>query len=312
MQRLALVAGTSVSESESDRTAYRPIVGTYFAMGLLGAGAAGAAALLTLQVASGQISPPSVRIPSAIAALGHWMSEPAAPRLGHAPPVVVREPQPEAFDVVIDRGTSARAPFGLRLVGTDDAGMEVLLRDVPAATLLSHGERRGQSTWAVKATDLEDLHLTLNDGTPDAFNVRIEVLAPAGIAAVSSVARVRLVGLPAERMASAPLEAAPVEPSVAITPVAHVDPPIAPRNVIRARNDAARSREKVARAAPPPAATTVVEIDRRPHQEAPPAEARHWPEGASGLGAISRESDRQVWWKLPALTWSPFLDAAGR
>jgi hypothetical protein len=312
MQRLALVAGTGVSEARSDHT-YRPIVGAYFAMGLLGAGAAGAAALLTLQVASGQISPPSVRLPSAIAALGHWMSEPAAPRFSKVPPVVVREPQPDAFDIVIDRSVRASAPFGLRLVGTEDTGMDVLLRDVPAAAQLSHGERRGESTWAVKATDLEDLHLTLNDGTPDAFNVRIEVLAPAGIAALSSVARVRLVGLPAERMASAPLEAAPVEPPAAITPVAHVDPPIAPRNVIRARNDAARSREKVARAAPPPpAATTVVEIDRRPYQEAPPAEARHWPEGASGLGAISRESDRQVWWKLPALTWSPFLDAAGR
>jgi hypothetical protein len=312
MQRLALVAGTGGSSSESERAPYRPSVGAYFGMGLLGGGAAGAMALLAFQLASGQINPPSVRIPSAVAALGHWVSEPAAPRFSKVPPVVVREPQPDAFDIVIDRSARASAPFGLRLVGTEDTGMDVLLRDVPAAALLSHGERRGESTWSVKATDLEDLHLTLNDGTPDAFNVRIEVLAPAGIAAVSSVARVRLVGLPAERMASAPLEAAPVEPPAAITPVAHVDPPIAPRNVIRARHDAAGSREKVARAAPPPAATTVVEIDRRPHQEAPPAEARHWPEGASGLGAISRESDRQVWWKLPALTWSPFLDAAGR
>lgn len=324
MQRLALVAGAGGSSSESEQAAYRPGAGAYFGMGLLGGGAAGAMALLAFQLASGQISPPSVRIPSAIAALGHWVSEPAAPRFGKIPPVVVRAPQPDAFDVVIDRSARASAPFGLRLVGTEDTGMDVLLRDVPAAALLSHGERRGESTWAVKATDLEGLHLTLNDGTPDAFNVRIEVLAPAGVAAASSVARIRVVGLPAERPASAPLEAAPVEPPAAITPVAHVDTPLdtpfQTRTAVSARNDAAKGRDKVARASPPPAATTVVEIDRRPSQpaaqpaaqSAPQAETRHWPEGASGLGAVSRESDRQVWWKLPALTWSPFPDPLNR
>jgi hypothetical protein len=318
MQRLALVAGVGESSLERVRAAYRPSIGAYFGMGLVGGGVAGAVALLTLQLASGQINPPSVRVPSAIAALGHWVSEPAVPRFGKAPPVVVREPQPDAFDIVIDRSVRASAPFGLRLVGTEDTGMEVLLRDVPAAALLSHGERRGESTWAVKATDLEGLHLTLNDGTPDAFNVRIEVLAPAGVAAASSVARVRLVGSSgAERPASAPLDAAMlVEPEAFTTTVAHMDPPFQTRTTIAARNDAAKGREKVARASAPPAATTVVEIDRRAShsapQAAPQAETRHWPEGASGLGAMSRESDRQVWWKLPALTWSPFLDVAGR
>ena len=77
--------------------------------------------------------------------------------------------------------------------------MEVVLRDVPAAARLSRGERRDESTWKVRAADLEDLHLTLNDGTPDAFDVRIDVLAPAGMAAASSVARVRLVGLAQRR-----------------------------------------------------------------------------------------------------------------
>ena len=321
MQRLALVAGAGGSSFERVRSAYRPSIGAYFGMGLVGGGAAGAVALLTLQLASGQISPPSVRIPSAIAALGHWVSEPAAPRFGKAPPVVVREPQPDTFDVVIDRSARASAPFGLRLVGTEDTGMEVLLRDVPVAALLSHGERRGLSTWAVKATDLEGLHLTLDDGTPDTFNVRIEVLAPAGVTAASSVARVRLVGLPgAERPTSASLEAMPVEPQAAITAVAHVDtpldPPLQTRTAVSPRNDAAKGRDKVARASPPPAATTVIEVDRRPSQpaaqSASQAETRPWPEGASGLGAIPRESDRQVWWKLPALTWSPFLDVAGR
>ena len=127
--------------------------------------------------------------------------------------MAVREPQPaDAFDVVIERSTRANAPFGLRLVGSRDTGMEVVLRDVPAAARLSRGERRDESTWKVRAADLEDLHLTLNDGTPDAFDVRIDVLAPAGVAAASSVARVRLVGLPrVERAVTAPVEAAPAQ-----------------------------------------------------------------------------------------------------
>jgi hypothetical protein len=44
----------------------------------------------------------------------------------------------------------------------------------------------------------------------------------------------------------------------------------------------------------------------------PPAEQRHFPEGASALGAIAQSSDRQVWWKMPAPTWAPFRDAANQ
>ena len=194
--------------------------------------------------------------------------------------------------------------------------MEVVLRDVPAAAWLSRGERRDVSTWKVRAADLEDLHLTLNDGAPDAFDVRIDVLAPAGVAAASSVARVRLVGLPnVEHTVTAPVEIAPVaaalvEPEApAVTTIVSANTPSSAHAVLPTRNDTHGKREKIARASLP-AATTVVEIDRHPTQPAAQAEARHWPEGASGLGAVARESDRQVWWKLPAPTWSPFL--AGR
>ena len=315
MQRLALAGGAETSDSNSDRIAYRSSMGAYFGLGLVGGGLAGAAVLLGMQVlAPGQASPLRMHVPAAIAALAHWVPEVATSRVGRTAPAV-REPQPvDAFDVVIERRTRANAPFGLRLVGSQDAGMEVVLRDVPAAARLSRGERRDESTWQVRAADLEDLHLTLNDGTPDAFDVRIDVLVPVGVAAASSVARVRLVGLPSiERTVTAPVEVAPVAaalvepeaPAVTTTMVsahspsnAHATPAV--------RIDTPARRERVARVAPP-AATTVIEIDRRPAQPAAQEEARHWPEGASGLGAIARESDRQVWWKLPAPTWSPFM-----
>jgi len=318
MQRLALAGSAETGGSNSERIAYRSGIGSYFAIGLVGGGVAGAVVLLGMQIlALGQASPLRVQIPAAIAALAHWVPDVAKSRVGSTAPVV-REPQtPDAFDVVIERRSRASAPFGLRLVGSQDAGMEVVLRDVPAAARLSRGERRDESTWKVRAADLEDLHLTLNDGTPDAFDVRIDVLAPAGVAAASSVARVRLVGLPSiERTVAAPVEVAPLAaalvgpeaPAVTTTMVsthspsnAHATPAV--------RIDTPARRERVARVSPP-AATTVVEIDRRPAQPAIEVETRHWPEGASGLGAIARESDRQVWWKLPAPTWSPFT--AGR
>jgi hypothetical protein len=318
MQRLALAGSAETSDSNSNRIiAYRSGIGAYFGIGLLGGGVAGAAVLLGMQVfALGQATPLRIQVPAAITGLAHWVPEVATSRADTTAPAV-REPQPvDAFDVVIERSARANAPFGLRLVGSQDAGMEIVLRDVPAAAWLSRGERRDVSTWKVRAADLEDLHLTLNDGAPDAFDVRIDVLAPAGVAAASSVARVRLVGLPnVERTVTAPVEVAPVaaalvEPEApAVTTIVSANTPSSAHAVLATRSDTHGKREKIARASLP-AATTVVEIDRHPTQPAAQAEARHWPEGASGLGAVARESDRQVWWKLPAPTWSPFL--AGR
>ena len=318
MQRLALAGCAETSDSTSDRIAYRSGIGAYFGIGLLGGGVAGAAVLLGMQVfALGQTTPLRTQVPAAITGLAHWVPEVATSRAGITAPAV-REPQPaDAFDVVIERSARANAPFGLRLVGSQDPGMEVVLRDVPAAARLSRGERRDVSTWKVRAADLENLRLTLNDGAPDAFDVRIDVLAPAGVAAASSVARVRLVGLPGiERTVTAPVEVAPVaaalvepEAPAVTTVVLSANTPSNAHAIVATRNDAPAKREKVARTHLP-AATSVVEKDRHTTHPAAEAEARHWPEGASGLGAIARESDRQVWWKLPAPTWSPFM--AGR
>ena len=131
MQRLAAVAGGSGSESL--RAAYQPGFGAYFGIGLVSGGAAGAVALLGVQLLSpllGSAFTPDV--PSAIAALAPWVTEPA--KNSKSQPVVAREPQPDTFDMVIDRSAGASAPFGLRLVGAEQAGMQVLLRGIPAAT----------------------------------------------------------------------------------------------------------------------------------------------------------------------------------
>lgn len=320
MQRLASAASAEDGRTSTERITYRSGVAAYFGLGLAGGGTAGAAVLLCLHLfAPGQTVLANLQVPSAIAALAHWVPEAATamPRFGQNWPIAP-ELQPEAFDVAINRATLANAPFALQLVGSQDAGMRVVLRDVPAAIVLSRGERRDASTWTLRAADLANLHLTIKDGTPDVFDVRIDVLAPAGVATASSVARVRLVGVPrAETAAIAPADVAPVDrPQVALeapaaATLASTDVPLPVRPVASSRSDA-HKRAKVARVSPPPV-TTAAESDRRSPQAVPPqGESRHWPEGASGLGAIARESDRQVWWKMPALTWSPFIDMAGR
>ena len=315
MQRLALATGAEASGTGNDRVNYRPTFGAYFGLGLLGGGIVGAAMLLGLQVFSGHFNPLDplrAQVPSAIAALAHWAPQPSAQRFGKTTGAVVPEARPDAFDVVVERSARANAPFGLRLVGTEDKGIEVLLRDVPPGAVLSRGERRGLSTWAVRADELANLRLTINDGTPDTFDVRIQVLAPASMAAAESIARIRLVGQPVVvRTASAPVVLAPqpVVPAVVDTAVAGEEATLPPMQAV-ARSEPVRDvpKAKVTRAPPP--STPAAAIDRR---AAPPAETRHWPEGASGLGAVARESDRQMWWKLPVPTWSPFFDlTAGR
>ena len=92
-----------------------------------------------------------------------------------SPPATAKQDQPDVFEVTIDRSARAHAAFGLRLVGAQEQSFQVLMRDVPAGAVLSHGERRDASTWTVKPSDLEHLHLALDDGTPDAFDLRIDV-----------------------------------------------------------------------------------------------------------------------------------------
>jgi hypothetical protein len=113
------------------------------------------------------------------------------------------------------------------------------------------------------------------------------VLAPGGVAAGSSVARVRLVATPGTGQASvaAPVRAlADAMPAVADAAF-DVRPPKAP--VTTPNRSRARSEKSKGAAAPAV------------------ARQRHWPEGASGLGAVTPSTERQIWWKLPPPSWAP-------
>jgi hypothetical protein len=207
---------------------------------------------------------------------------------------------PDILEVAIERSERAHTALSLRLEGASK-GAEIVLRGIPATARLSKGERRDEA-WLVSHADLDGLHLTLGETGPDAFDLEIDVRTPSGAAARAGIVRIRVVDAPAPKHAAAeaalkpqpdkavPGEARHEKTAPAETSIAKVVPDVAA--------DAA-ARAKVAR--PPPRRT-----------EATPAGAgtapatRPWPEGASGLGAVPRDSERQVWWSMPPPARSPF------
>jgi hypothetical protein len=215
---------------------------------------------------------------------------PAGPRRAAAPQIV---------DVAVERSERAHTALSLRVEGAGNADAVVVLRGVPAEARLSKGRRRDAQTWVVESADLDGLSVTLGATGPDAFDMRVDVLAESGAAAEAGIVRVRVVDAPAQKRADAgaaverpPNEASPVgtrdAAGAAETSVAKLAPAVARHG---GPDAAAVARAKVAR---PPA-----------RADAKPA-ARHWPEGASGLGATQRSSERQLWWSMPPPSWSPF------
>jgi hypothetical protein len=294
MQRLALLPASEVAAEPGRGRSPRTVL--FFALGILGGALIGAAAFLALNMAWGaQLRDLGIRALGVFAAaLAPLVGSIEAP-LAHAPtkartPAAATLPpqQPDSFDVVIDRRFKVRAAFGLRLIGSDDRRLQVLLRDVPATAVLSHGARQSASSWIVGAADLEHLHLTLADGTPDAFDVRIDVLARTDVAGVSSVARVRVVDVPGKEPAS--MVALAVQRDTVVPAALAVAEP----QVRKARSGAREDKGKAGNAPAPASA----------------ANQRHWPDGASGLGAVPPSTERQVWWKMPPPSWSPFQEQA--
>jgi hypothetical protein len=213
---------------------------------------------------------------------------------------------PEVVDVAIERGERERSALGVRVEGAEGADIEVVLRGVPVTAQLSRGERRDALTWVVKQADLDDLYLTLGEAGPDAFDMRIDVLAASGVARQAGVVRIRLVDAPPQKQASAQptqegprVETAPSEAqdtaAPAETTIAKLPAPVAertPPDGADAKGPSQPPAQRRANASPAGAKTT--------------SAARPWPEGASGLGGVSRDSERQVWWSVPPPSWSPF------
>ena len=221
-------------------------------------------------------------------------------------------PTQAAFAMSIHRGDGGAAYVGLRVHGIDSPdSVQVLLRDVPATAKLSRGQRRDAGTWALRVAELEDLQLTLGDGTPDAFDMTIEVASAGGARMAKAVAHVRVsdphgvaqMSAPPARALAAGVEglrksAMPVLAGSSANASTVAGPSVVERPF---RTEVTA----LARAEPPP------------EQLSAPRPAL--PSGISSLGGpvgepggpAQPQETRTVWWKLPPPTWTLFADGAG-
>jgi hypothetical protein len=296
MQRLALLdhlarahlGNTPVQgqlqRRRTPRLRAQAIVLAWFSLGVLASGGIGFGAVIGLRaVADG-------KVPISWTA---WLGAPAV-----ASPAPSIEPAADhgwtTYHVAIERNPSApgtspgtHVPLPLQLSGSDDPAVEVLL-GLPVGVRPSRGEMRGETTWLLKRADLDGLLLELDTVAPAAFDVRIVVLAPAGLTAASSVVHVLLVDVAPRKQAAGGRTDEPLQ-------VAAQDKSDGPFT------DVAKS---------PPARTGDKDVPpqrRVASAKADPGGARTWPEGAYGLGAMPREGERQTWWEMPP-SWSPFQD----
>jgi hypothetical protein len=288
-ERLALLesAGPWPTRRETARRLLRlrilkPPFSMWFVLGLAASSAAGCAALLYLLFShSGRHQ---AFKPDAIAAL---LSAP--PSATQRPRGTAREggDQLPFFELTLRRGGRGEALFPVRLVGAGEAdSVTIMLHGLPAAAGLSTGRRKNSQTWVLGLADLDDLHLILGKGTPDAFDVTIEVTLRSGAQLAKTVARVHLL----EGSATRPARASTVETPFRTEVAGHADP---------------------AAAAPPLAQRTdtvagAVAVSGARERRRPP------PEGLSALGgpmggpSPPPPEHRTLWWKMPAVAWTPF------
>jgi hypothetical protein len=252
------------------------IVLAWFSLGVLTSGAVGAGALVGLRALE------SGALPMPLAAA--WAKTPPA----------AAEPQPDAawetVEVTIARSEPGRAPLPLQVTADDDAPVALVVQGLPAGVRLSRGEPLGWSGWVLKQADLDGLHLTLDDGAPDTFELKITALATPGTPTLGSIVQVRLLD--------------PVEPKHAARTVGVEDAP--PQAPVYAGLSDGPAAEMAGAAAPADTADTAAAPAARPterHAAAAPkglgqqlAAAASWPDGPIG---------RQMWWQMPPLSWSP-------
>jgi hypothetical protein len=154
--------------------------------------------------------------------------------------------------------------------------------------------------------DLNGLFLTLEDAAPAAFDVRIAVAAPAAVTTAGSIVQVRL-SEPSQQRQLAEADRQE-ESGHAASPQASISDGgpggLASRGEAEARLVAPGGGEK-ARAdgegADPARRRAAASAGTEP------AGRRHWPEGASALGAVPREPAGPAWWEMPPPSWSPFV-----
>jgi hypothetical protein len=284
-ERLALLERSAFAGSAfaaAPATAVRRSrVSAYFTLGLVTGGVLGCASLLVLLADPPGVARSRAALPPSTAA-GEFMPGPLVATLAPngidgvkvaAIPVIL-----PPIDLAVQGSERDSAAFPLRVGGEDAESLVVTLRDMPETAWLTNGERQDEHTWQLRYSDLANLRMSLRDGTPSAFDVKIEVAAATGEQVATTMARVRLLDGQVSQHA--------------------IDTPF---------------RTSLTRSAPAPRAQPTIIATAAPAAE-PIKEARApLPQGASALGGPrdglpepTPDEGRKMWWKLPSPSWSPF------
>jgi hypothetical protein len=260
------------------------IVSASFGLGLVCGAALGCATLLVL------LAYPEHR--QALAVPDPGSLQPSAQSA--SPARTAEVPHVPSFEMTVRRDETGKAPLPLRVLGVDSSdNVRVALHNLPATARLSRGVRQDERTWILRIADLEGLQIMLGEGTPEAFDMTIEVATAAGAHVAEALARVQLSDRQEIAAASAPPPTtdSSIEPP---SPTSRASPP-----------DVGVPFRTQVEAAPPTAAQTQTASSRPP-----------LPAGLSTLGGPTGEptaappESRTVWWTLPARLWSPFADKA--
>lgn len=220
----------------------------------------------------------------------------------------------ERLDIAIRGSERSSAPLPLYVTGTENInGIRVLVRDMPASAWLSSGERQDANTWALRLADLDDLRLALPDDAPKTFDLTIEVAGATGTRLTKSKARVRIVDEPATPPGPPQRGAAVITETAVSIPDAGralAGSMVSPPSRVAMRSEYTPRTTFLPR---PTGAPTKLAPDVNP----PPQARQRRLDGSSGLGGptrddVSEQSGRKLWWKMPAPTWTPFEDRAGR
>jgi hypothetical protein len=276
-----------------------------FGLGFAGSAVAGVIGLLLLVSLHPERAESVLALPGAIAAFTpDWMTPPAT-----KPATETAAVTGQPLEIAVQRSQRTMAPFPLQITGiAEPEQATVLLRNMPERAWLTSGERRDEHTWALRISDLENLHVTLNEGTPDVFNVTIEVALLAGTPAIVTKARVRLL----DEFSVAPEQSLPARPAPALglqatpPPQKHIETP-QPADEQPAAGPSHRP-------AAPGSKTAIAAALQTAAEPTQPTRVQR-PEGMSALGALAREpsgESRQLWWKMPLPAWAPFAEASGQ
>ena len=298
------------------------VVQRYVGLGLLGSGLVGVAAIVALpyvtteQARDGAAAAPSAtasapvrpapKVPSSGSMTRAATVAPALPpREGPKRAAAVEPPgPPPPLNMTLTRSGRGTSPFPLQVSGiADPDNARVILRDMPKTARLTNGERRDERTWALRLADLPDLQVSLGEGTPEVFDVGIEVASVSGAQILKTSVRVRLAPRRLPTSIEDLLRESKAKPAVPPSPAAVETP-------FRTEVTSVSLAEAPPRPVEPPA-TQAVAAAAAP--QAPEAERKPLPEGLSALGGPTSKPEaenRQVWWKLPAPSpapaWAPF------